>query len=569
MNHRRWRVLPSPPPGFLQGMGNLPLVNQLLFNRGMADPATARSFLDIGPELEHDPSLLTDMGPAVSRIQQALAAGEKTAVYGDFDADGICGTAVLVEGLAGLGGNMVSYFPHRVQEGYGLNTDSLDGLQAQGVSLVITVDCGISNHAEVAHARERGLDVIITDHHNVTSSLPPALAVVNAKRPDSSYPFSQLAGAGAAYKLLQAVARAQGKEEGVTRMLDLVAIGTVADKVPLLDENRYLVHRGLEVLRRTRRPGLRAMIEMARLAPAHVDTEAIGWTIAPRLNAPGRLDHAITTYRLIMSASADEARPLAQRLEEKNLERQRLTEEFLTKAREQISAAGAPPPVLIVGGADYPSGIAGLIAGRLSEEFYRPSIVYELKESTVSGSARSIPEFDVVGALTQCRDLLQRFGGHPGAAGFSLARENLAAFGERLADIAGRQLAGVDLRPHLNVDAVVPLSAMGGKTYKLQETFAPFGQENPAPVFLSRRAAVVDHHVIGAASQHLRLRLRDGRATWKAIGFDLGPLAGEIAPEIDIVYNLVLDRWNGEETLGLNLLDFVPSTCRTQVETPT
>ena len=284
-------------------MGNLPLVNQLLFNRGITDRASAESFLAIGPDLRHDPSLLIDMDVAVARIQRALAAREKIVVYGDFDADGICGTAVLVEGLARLGGDMVSYFPHRVQEGYGLNADSLDGLKAQGVSLVITVDCGISNNAEVAYAREHGLDVIVTDHHNVMSSLPPALAIVNAKRPDCSYPFSQLAGAGVAYKLLQAVARAQGNEQGVEEMLDLVAIGTVADKVPLLDENRYLVQKGIAVLRRTRRLGLQAMIETARLEPGYVDTEAISWTIAPRLNAPGRLDHAITTYRLIMSAS--------------------------------------------------------------------------------------------------------------------------------------------------------------------------------------------------------------------------------------------------------------------------
>ena len=425
---------------------------------------------------------------------------------------------------------------------------------------MITVDCGISNNAEVAYAREHGLDVIVTDHHNVMSSLPPALAIVNAKRPDCSYPFSQLAGAGVAYKLLQAVSRAQGNEQGVEEMLDLVAIGTVADKVPLLDENRYLVQKGIAVLRRTRRPGLQAMIETARLEPGYVDTEAISWTIAPRLNAPGRLDHAITTYRLIMSASGDEARQLALQLEEKNLQRQKLTEEFLAKAKEQLAAVGTTRPVLVVGGEDYPSGIAGLIAGRLAEEFYRPAIVYELKESTASGSARSIPEFDVVGALSQCRDLLQRFGGHPSAAGFALPRENLEAFGERLLEISGRALAGVDLRPHLNVDAAVPLSGIGGKTFRLLERFAPFGQANPVPVFLSRRAAVLDCHPIGATSQHLRLRLRDGRITWKAIGFDLGPLSSEIAPEIDIVYNLVLDRWNGEETLGLNILDFSPST---------
>ncbi len=513
MNHRRWRLLPSPPPGFLQGLGQPLLVNQLLYNRGLTETRKAESFLNVGQDLQHDPFLLTDMEKAVARIRCALVSGETMVVYGDFDADGICGTAILVEGLARLGGKMLSYFPHRVQEGYGLNT-----------------------------------------------GLPPALATVNPKRPDSSYPFGQLAGVGVAFKLLQAVSRSLNKEAGLDEMLDLVAMGTVADKVPLLEENRYLVQKGLEVLRRTRRAGLRAMMETARLEPDYVDAESISWTMAPRLNAPGRLDHAITSYRLVMSTSSDEATQLAQLLEEKNQERQRLTEEFLAKAKAELSIAGTTQPFLMIGGGDYPSGIAGLIAGRLAEEFYRPAIVYELRESTAAGSARSIPEFDVVSALSECRDLLDRFGGHPGAAGFALPRENLEPLQQRLLDIAGRQLAGIDLRPHLTIDAVLPLSSIGGKTYRLVDRFAPFGHENPMPVFLSRRVGVVDHYAIGNASQHLRLRLRDGRITWKAIGFDLGSLAPEIAPEIDVVYNLVIDRWNGDEALELNVLDFAPST---------
>jgi single-stranded-DNA-specific exonuclease len=560
LNHRRWNVLPSPPPGFLKELGQPPLVNQLLYNRGITETRRAESFLNVGQDLRHDPFLLTDMEKAVARIRRALASGETMVVYGDFDADGICGTAILVEGLARLGGKMLSYFPHRVQEGYGLNTDSLDNLQTQGVSLVITVDCGITNNAEVAYAQAHGLDVIITDHHNVMSGLPPALATVNPKRPDCRYPFDQLAGVGVAFKLLQAVSQALGKEQGLDETLDLVAMGTVADKVPLLEENRYLVQKGLEVLRRTRRAGLRAMMDTARLDPNYLDTEAISWNMAPRLNAPGRLDHAITSYRLVMATSSDEASQLAQQLEEKNAERQKLTEEFLARAKAELSSTGTTQPFLMIGGEDYPSGIAGLIAGRLAEEFYRPSIVYELRESTASGSARSIPEFDVVSALSQCRDLLDRFGGHPGAAGFALAKENLQPLQQRLLDIAGQQLAGIDLRPHLTIDAALPLSGIGGKTYRLVDRFAPFGHENPTPVFLSRRVGVMDHYTIGNASQHLKLRLRDGRITWKAIAFDLGSLAAEIAPEIDVVYNLVIDRWNGDETLALNVLDFAPST---------
>lgn len=541
-------------------MGQPPLVNQLLYNRGITDPAQAEAFLSIGHHLQHDPLLLTDMEKAVARIRQALLSGETIAVYGDFDADGICGTAVLVEGLGRLGAKMIPYFPHRVQEGYGLNKESLGNLQRRGASLIITVDCGITNNAEVAYAQEHGLDIIITDHHSLVGSLPPALATVNPKRPDCSYPFDQLAGVGVAFRLLQAVHQSLGGEDFLDEMLDLVAIGTIADKMPLLQDNRYLVQRGLQVLRQTRRPGLQAMVDIAKLEPDHLDTDDVSWTIAPRLNAPGRLDHAITSYRLIMAGSRDEAYQLARQLEEKNLQRQKLTEEFLTKAKAELSTVATSQPILIIGGEDYPSGIAGLIAGKLSEGYYRPAIVYEIREDIVSGSARSIPEFDVVNALMQCQDLLQRFGGHPGAAGFAVLRENLEPLRQRLHDIAAQQLKGIDLRPHLTIDATLPLSSVSGKIFRIMERFAPFGHNNPLPILLSRRAAVVDCYTTGSASQHLRLRLRDGRITWRAIGFDLGHLAAEIAPEIDIVYNLVVDRWNGDEALALNVLDFAPSS---------
>ncbi len=559
MSHRRWKLCPSPPSGFLHCLGQPPLVNQLLYNRGITEAAHAESFLSIGHDLQHDPFLLNEMDRAVARIQRALANKETIAVYGDFDADGICGTAVLMEGLSRLGAKMISYFPHRVNEGYGLNRDSLDSLKKPGAMLVITLDCGITNNVEEAYDQEHGLDVIVTDHHAILRQLPPALATINPKRSDSTYPFSELAGVGVAFKLLQATLQFLGKEDGLENVLDLVAIGTIADKVPLLKENRYLAQKGLQELRRTRRPGLKAMAEVVRLEMQYLDSDDVSWTIAPRLNAPGRLDSAMTSYHLIMAGSSDEAFQLALRLEEKNLQRQKLTEEFLTRAKMEL-AASAGSPLLMVGGQEYPSGIAGLIAGKLSEEFYRPSFVYEVRDSIATGSARSIPEFDVVSALAQCGDLLERFGGHPAAAGFTLPKEKLAVFQGRLLDIAEQQLSGVDLRPHLSIDAVVSLADVRGKMFRLVERFAPFGYRNPMPAFLSRRAAVAGCHTMGAASQHLRLRLRDGRVTWRAVGFDLGQFAAEVTPEIDVVYNLVVDRWNGEEALALNILDFAPST---------
>jgi single-stranded-DNA-specific exonuclease len=558
LNHRRWKVLPPPPAGYLAGAEVPPLVAQLLHNRGITDPVQAESFLDIAETLQGDPFLLPDMEKAVSRVYHALLSGETIAIYGDFDADGVCGTAILKQGLSPLAGNVISYFPHRFNEGYGLNTASLDSLKEQGVTLVITVDCGISNSSEVEYAQRRGLDVIITDHHTITHGIPPALAVINPKRADPSYPFYQLAGTGVAFKLLQALFQTLGRTGQLTEMLDLVTLGTVADMVPLLGENRYLVKKGLETLSQTSRIGL---IEMARAAGLQLDkleTEDITWSLAPRLNAPGRLDHAFSSYRLLVTDSPEEARRLAEEVEKRNTQRQKLTGEFLAKTREQLPV-GIEAPLLMIGGENYPPGIVGIIAGKLADEFYRPVFIFEMGDTVVRGSARSIPEFDVVQALFECQDLLLRFGGHPAAAGFALPSENLSRFRQCLLDKATLQLSSLDLRPSLTIEADMPLSSMQGSAYSLIERLAPFGRGNPVPTFLSRRARVVDCQKAGGASRHLKLKLRDGEVVWKAIGFDLGHLAAEVSPEIDVVYKLMVDRWNGEETLALSVLDFAPA----------
>lgn len=537
-----------------------PLAVQLLYNRGINRSAEAEAFLRGDETLQSDPFLLPDMDRAVARIYQALMRDEKIAAYGDFDADGICGIAVLTCGLSLLGAKTTHYIPHRVNEGYGLNLASLENLHQQGVTLVITADCGISNYTEVDGARKIGLDIIITDHHVPPPTLPPALATVNPKREDSLYPFSQLAGVGVAFKLIQALFQTLGKEEHLEELLDLVALGTVADMVPLLGENRYLVKRGLEVLSRTRRPGLQEMINLVGLSPEDLDTEDISWVLAPRLNAPGRLDHALPSYRLLVTESPKEARQLAEELVQQNTQRQRLTEEFFCQAKEQIFSRDIDSPLLMVGGEDFPQGITGLIAGRLMGEFYRPSVVFEQGQSTSTGSARSIDEFDIIAAIKECQDLLIKFGGHPMAAGFTLPTENLASFHERLLRIAASQLSDVELYPFLTIDAQVPLSTMNGKIFKQIERFAPFGNSNPLPVFLSSGVRVTDCYPVGNGSRHLKLRLREGDIAWPGIGFNLGHLVGEVTSEIDLVYNLTVDRWNGDERLNLNILDFAP-TC--------
>jgi single-stranded-DNA-specific exonuclease len=558
LNHYRWNLLPPvPDKRLVSSSGFSPLVAQLLYNRGLTEPSQLEPFITGDKRLSGDPWLLPDMHLAVARLYRALLSGENIAVYGDFDADGITGTALLVQGLSSLGVKVTPYIPHRLTEGYGLKTVALENLHRQGISLVITVDCGITALAEVKRAKRLGLDIIITDHHTPLPEIPPAIAIVNAKRTDSGYPFSELTGAGVAIKLLQALFQGIGKERQLDDLLDLVAVGTIADMAPLSGENRYLVKQGLKLINTTPRLGIREIISQAGLSLGSLDAESISWIIAPRLNAAGRLAHAMTSYKLLMTDSIQEAHGLAIWLEQKNAERQRLTTSALAKAREQIQAQGISP-LLIASDSNYPVGIVGLVASRLAEEFYRPTIVIRTGEKISSGSCRSIPEFNIILALNQCSRLLSQFGGHSQAAGFILPTNNLARLKQYLSRLAAEQLAAVDLRPQLDIDAEVSLPELSGDTFRTIQQLAPFGRGNPAPTFLSSKTEVIDCHTMGDNSEHLRLKLKQGGTVWDGVGFRLGSHRAEVSPHLDIVYNLEVDRWGGTERLRLNILDFAP-----------
>jgi len=567
LSHSRWNLLP-PIPDRQAGVALAfsPLVTQLLYNRGLTQPSQLASFLAADERLSGDPNLLPDMHQAVARLYRALLSNENIAIYGDFDADGITATALLVQGLSLLNCKATPYIPHRLTEGYGLKTVALETLKKQGISLVVTVDCGITASAQVKDAKKMGLDVIITDHHTPSDEIPPAKAVINPKLPGSKYPFTELAGVGVALKLLQALFQGMGKEKLLYQLTDLVALGTIADMVPLLGENRYLVKRGLELLCASPRLGIRELMTQSGSNTAHLDTDSVSWTIAPRLNAAGRLEHAMGSYRLLMTDSPDEARGLAKWLEQKNDERQKLTATAMTKARQQVSAQG-DSPVLIASGADYPAGIMGLVAGRLSEEFYRPVIVLRTSDELSGGSCRSIPEFDIIQALNSCQHLLTHFGGHARAAGLSLRTCDLPRLHEQLLEIAANKLAGVDLRPRVDIDAEVMLSEMGGDTFSAIQKLAPFGQGNPTPTFLSRKVNIVDCRTMGNGGDHLRLKMKQdsaptgsGQTLWDGVGFNLGCYRSEMSSQLDIVYNLEIDHWNGQEKLRLNIVDFAP--CR-------
>ena len=548
------------PDEYLNASDLSPLIAQLVYNRGVK-PEEINPFLSADRRLEGNPFLLPDISQAVSRVYKAVLAREKIAVYGDFDVDGVTATVILVEGLSRLGAEVIPYIPDRVNEGHGLKISALEKLQAQGADLVITVDCGVTDLTEVKQAREMGIDMIITDHHIPLGNLPRAVAVIDPKRKDSVYPYPDLAGAGVAFKLLQALFHKDGREKWLTRFLDLVVLATVTDLVPLVGENRYLVKEGLRELNHSSRVGIQEMVKLARLRPGELDAEDISWTLGPRLNAAGRMDNASTSYQLLTTQSPEDARLLALELEEKNAERQKLTSEVLSRARERLTAK-LHLPVLVEGDESYSIGVIGLVAGKLADEFYKPTIIISLGSELCQGSCRSIPEFDVTAALEECHNLLTTFGGHPLAAGFTVTRQNLAQLEERITRLATDQLGHLDLRPEIVIDAELPLATFSGETFNLMQKLGPFGRGNPQPTFLTRQVEVVECRNFGNQGEWLRLKLKQGNITWQAVDFESRRTREEIPSYVDIVYNLEKSRWNGEEVLGLNLRDFAPAQPR-------
>lgn len=561
---KRWQIAPRVASSIIARFSNLhPLIVQILYNRGITTPEQAAAFLT--PDaLIGNPFQMRGVNEAVERVRRAIRAGEAIAVYGDFDTDGVTATALLVQVLRSLGAHAKPYIPHRVDEGYGLNCEALQQLKDDGVRVVITVDCGVRSLDEVAFGTRLGLDMIITDHHAPIETLPDAFAVIDPKQPQCKYPTKDLSGVGVAFKLAQALLRVNARVPlknpspiSEDALLDLVALGTVADLVPLTAENRALVQRGIARLRASERPGIQALIRHAALKPELIDAGHIGFTLAPRLNAAGRLEHALMAYDLLTTIYPDEAEALAQKLEETNRERQRLTSDLTTRARERVAARAETDALLFVTDPEFLEGIVGLIASRLVDEFYRPAIAVHRGETASRGSARSINEFNIVAALDACRDLLVRHGGHAMAAGFTVRNENLPALEERLREIAARQLSPTELAPTLAVDAEVALSEMNWALQKSLEQLAPFGYGNREPIFVSRNVLVREARLVG--TEHLKLLLSDGQVVWDAIAFRQGSWLGSLPQRIDVAYQLDARTWNGETRLQLNVKDLKPT----------
>lgn len=537
------------------------LVSRLLTVRGITTPDEARKFLDGGAESLHDPFLMKGMKEAVARIRLALERGEKIRIYGDYDADGVCSTTLMIYLFRRLDARFDMYIPHRLHEGYGLNREALDDAKENGVSLIVTVDTGISAKDEIAYASELGIDVVVTDHHEPPEQLPEAVAVVNPKQPGCPYPFKQLAGVGVAFKLATALLGAPPLE-----WLEFVAIGTVADLMPLVDENRIIVKLGLQELRSTRNPGLQALIRVADVGKKQLTEAHIGYALGPRINACGRLDRADRAVRLLTTSDKQEAEQLAEELDVINRERQKIVETMTSEALELLEAEGADPArrkVIVVAREGWSVGVVGIVAAKLLEKFYRPTVVLSIDPDTgmAKGSARSIAGFDIYQALTECAGLLDHYGGHQAAAGMSLAREHVPELRDRLEQLAQEWLTEEDLIPATDADLVCRLDEITLETIDELASLAPFGIGNPQPRVVVERAGVRDMRLMGSDRQHLKLVLKspggDSPADVEAIGFGMGMLSDLISSQarINVLGELSVNEWNGTRRAQLIIHD--------------
>jgi single-stranded-DNA-specific exonuclease len=548
MEQGRWTIGPCPQgmvTALTRELGISELTASVLVRRGYVDPERARAYLG-GAQPLHDPFLLGDMVEACERIRAAIAAGKRICVHGDYDVDGICATALAVLTLRELGADVGWHLPSRFDEGYGLNSSTIARLAEEGCALVVTVDCGITAAREVAEARALGVDVIVTDHHRPADELPACPLV--ATRP-SAYPFPELCGTGVVLKLAQALL---GPEcEAARRHLDLVALATIADVVPLVDENRSLAIAGLRALVRTQKPGLQALMHAARVDPAALDAGAVSFRLAPRINAAGRLGHPAAALELILTEDGAAATQLADELEDLNRERQIVEDRILRSAIAQIDGwpeAKRRRRAYVLADEGWHEGVVGIVASRLVERFHRPVVLVAGGEEPWKGSGRSIASFDLHAALTACASHLERFGGHRAAAGLSIRPERLEAFAEAFAAHGERELDEEDLRPVTVVDALVPR----GTTLTLDlctelGRLAPFGLGNPSVTLLAPDCEVAQLETVGQG-KHLRFRVRsDGRDAGSAIGFGLGPQLDRFRRQgrYDVAFRLEENRWNG------------------------
>lgn len=550
----------------LKELGVSPLTALVLLNRGIANADQARRFLFPALSDLPDPLAMKDMEKAVNRISQAIRDKERITLFGDYDVDGITATALLLLFLREAGGRVDYYLPHRLKEGYGLNMEALKKIRAQGTRLIITADSGISNNEEIRWAKENGLDVVVTDHHEVPETLPPAYAILNAKQKNCPYPFKELAGAGVAFNLvigLRSTLRREGffatsQIPNLKEYLDLVALGTVSDVVPLLGVNRILVKFGLRQLSQSTRPGILALREISSTGEMPIDTTTILFRFAPRINAAGRMGDAQEALHLLISEDETAARKIAVHLDQLNSQRQRIEEKILNEAKEMIDFPGEllNKKSLVIACRDWHPGVIGIVASRLAEEYHRPTILIAMQGNLGKGSGRSIAPFPLYQGLKDCQPWLEKFGGHEQAAGLVIREECLPGFSRAFEEVVSTKLKAEDFIPRLLLDAFTRLNQMDGPFLSELESLSPFGTGNPEPVLGLEDLTVLESRLVG--NGHLRLRIKDGRSVREAIGFRMAswhPLARE---QMKMAFSPQISTFQGRRFLQLKIVDLQP-----------
>lgn len=565
---KEWKIKNQEVLAFGEIAGEYhPVILKLLGNRGFKNSAEIKKFFDFDYDTDiGNPFLFKEMEKAVARIITAKEKNEKIAIFGDYDADGVTASALLFETLKNLGfKEVITYIPDRQIEGYGMNKEALNFLHKEKVELIITVDCGITNKEETALAQKLGMDVVITDHHHIPKVLPAATAIINPQMEDCGYEFKNLAGVGVAFKLAQALYQKMEPEniEKLKWLLDLVAIGTVADCVPLLFENRILVKYGLVVLSKTRRAGLLEMFKVGRIKIGEndfPDTHKIAFQVAPRINAAGRMDHANFAYNLILEKSRVKACDLALEIEDKNQQRQKITSEIVREVRILAEGSFKDKELIFAENEHWPIGILGLVAGKITDEFNKPTAVFQKQQDEFVGSLRSIPQINIVEKIEQCADLLKKFGGHSQAAGVTLKRENFDAFYQKLSGLIAEELGGKKMLPTVEIDLEITSKDINWELLGEIRKMEPFGKENEEPVFLVRNLKVGEIKVVGNGSKHLKLSVlaEDSPKVFDGIGFGMGEKFSQIiqaGDKVDLVVNLQEDEWNGNRKIQLQIID--------------
>jgi single-stranded-DNA-specific exonuclease len=532
------------------------LTAQLLLNRGIIDASGARSFLDCSLSSSPDPFLLKDMDKAVARIKKAISGGEKILVYGDYDVDGITSVAVLFSALKTLGATCEYYIPHRVEEGYGLNLPAVKKAHRDGVTLIVTVDCGISSFNEITHASSLNIDTIVTDHHEIMESrIPPAYAVINPLQDSCSYPFKHLAGVGLAYKLVKALYA--DTPFFAEDFLDLVSLGTIADIAPLVGENRILAKYGLEVLNRNNRIGLQALIEVSGLSGKDISCGHVGFILGPRINAMGRIGSAYKALELLLMQDKDEALKLAKMLDVENRNRQKIegkiTEEAVEKVEREVNFKHHR--VIVLASESWHPGVIGIVASRIADRYYRPAILISLDGKFGKGSGRSIENFHLFEYLLRCKDLLAGFGGHEAACGITIEKDKIDEFRDRINLEASKGLSEDIFSPTLDIDMDVPLNMLSEAVIAEIESLAPFGEANPRPVLASRGLTVKDEpRRIGKGG--FKMWVTDNALTCEAVTFGRSGLAAPAGGSgVDLAYTPSINTWQGLSSIQLELHD--------------